>query len=248
MLTLVVELVYLPGDIGRMNTVFKFYLQSWIMFALSAGVCFGWVIKSLRYWHPRLTFFWQLILFLLVTSTFLFTTLGTTDKVRDRMNPEAATSLDGMAYMASATYYDMGVEMNLEEDYHAIQWMQDNVEGSPVILEGQAYEYRWGNRFTIYTGLPGVIGWNWHQRQQRAILRNNVVQERVDAVNIFYTTESIDVMLDFIEKYDVAYIVVGQLEHAFYPGGELDKFERYEGELWDEVFRYGSTVIYQVVD
>jgi len=248
MLTLVVELVYLPGDIGRMNTVFKFYLQSWIMFALSAGVCFGWVIKSLRYWHPRLTFFWQLILFLLVTSTFLFTTLGTTDKIRDRMNSDAATGLDGMAYMASATYYDMGVEMDLGEDYHAIRWMQDNVEGSPVILEGQAYEYRWGNRFTIYTGLPGVIGWNWHQRQQRAILRNNVVQERVDAVNAFYTTESLDVMLNFIEKHDIAYIVVGQLEHAFYPGGELDKFERYDGELWNEVFRYGSTVIYKVFE
>lgn len=248
MLTLVVELVYLPGDIGRMNTVFKFYLQSWIMFALSAGVCLGWVIKSIRSWHPRLAFIWQLILFCLVTSALLFTTLGTTDKIRDRMSADAPTSLDGMAYMASATYYDMGVEMDLKEDYEAIRWMQDHIEGSPVILEGQAYEYRWGNRFTIYTGLPGVIGWNWHQRQQRAILRNNVVQERVDAVNAFYNTESLDIIMDFIEKFDVAYIVVGQLEYAFYPDGGLDKFDRYEGELWNEVYRFGNTVIYQVID
>ena len=68
-----------------------------------------------------------------------------------------------MTYMNYATYYDMGVVMDLSEDYRAIQWMQDNVIGSPVILEGQAYEYRWGNRFTIYTGLPGVVGWNWHK-------------------------------------------------------------------------------------
>ena len=138
------------------------------------------------------------------------------------------STLDGMTYMNYATYYDMGVVMDLSEDYRAIQWMQDNVIGSPVILEGQAYEYRWGNRFTIYTGLPGVVGWNWHQRQQRAILRNNVVQERVDQVGQFYMTEDISYVETFLEQYDVSYIVFGQLEKAFYPGTGLDKFESSE--------------------
>ena len=247
-LTLVVELVYLLGDIGRMNTVFKFYLQSWILFALSAGVCFGWTVRSLRYWQPRLSFIWQLIMFGLVSSAFLFTTLGTTDKIRDRMSTDAPTGLDGMTFMASSTYYDMGVEMDLREDYDAILWMQENIEGSPVILEGQAYEYRWGNRFTIYTGLPGVVGWNWHQRQQRTILQNNAVQERVDAVNTFYTTDSLEFVVNFLDQFDVSYIVVGQLEQAFYPGDGLDKFDRYRGELWEEVYRSKLTVIYRVID
>ena len=35
-LTLAAEMVYLPGDIGRMNTVFKLYLQAWMMFALAS--------------------------------------------------------------------------------------------------------------------------------------------------------------------------------------------------------------------
>jgi len=247
-LTLVVELIYLPGDIGRMNTVFKFYLQAWIMFALVAGVCFGWVVKSLRYWNNRLGFFWQAIFFILVTSAALFTVMGTTDKIRDRMAPSAPHTLDGMAYMESATYYDMGVEMQLVEDYQAIRWMQENIEGSPVILEGQAYEYRWGNRYTIYTGLPGVVGWNWHQRQQRAVLRNNIVQERVDAVGTFYLTEDPTYVADFIDQYDVEYVILGQLERIFFPGAGLEKFERYDGELWEEVFRNGTTIIYEVLE
>jgi YYY domain-containing protein len=247
-LTLVVELIYLPGDIGRMNTVFKFYLEAWILFALSAGVCLGWVVKSLRYWNNHLEFFWQGVLFLLVASATLFTLMGTADKIRDRMATDAPHTLDGMSYMEYATYYDMGVEMVLEEDYQVIKWMQENIEGSPVILEGQAYEYRWGNRYTIYTGLPGVVGWNWHQRQQRAILRSNIVQERVDAVGTFYLTEDLTYVMDFIEEYDVSYIILGQLERAFFPGPGLDKFAAYESQLWEEVFRYESTIVYEVLD
>ncbi|MBW6465564.1 MAG: hypothetical protein K0B06_03575 [Brevefilum sp.] len=245
-LTLAVELIYLPGDIGRMNTVFKFYLQAWILFALAAGVCFGWLVKSLRYWRMRLVFMWQVALFVLVAGAALFTVLGTADKVRDRMAPDAPQTLDGMTYMAYASYYDMGLDMQLIEDYYAIRWIQDHIEGSPVILEGQAYEYRWGNRYTIYTGLPGVVGWNWHQRQQRAVLRNNAVQERVNAVDTFYNTEDMAFVSAFLEAHDVSYVVVGQLEQAFYPGAGLEKFQRYEGQLWDAVYRVGSTVIYQV--
>jgi YYY domain-containing protein len=247
-LTLVVELIYMVGDIGRMNTVFKFYLQAWIMLALSSGVCLAWTLQSLKYWKPKLEFVWQVLLFLLVVSAALFPLMGTRDKIHDRMAEGVPTTLDGMAYMANATYYDMGMNMQLEQDYEAILWMQENVEGSPVILEGQAYEYRWGNRYTINTGLPGVVGWNWHQRQRRAALQNNEVQERVDAVGTFYLTEDLNYVRDFIDRYNVAYIVVGQLEEAFFPGVGLAKFEANDGVLWQEVFRTGHTVIYQVLD
>jgi uncharacterized membrane protein len=246
-LTLVVELIYLPGDIGRMNTVFKFYLQAWVMFGLAAGVCLIWLVKSLRYWREHLAFLWQAALYVLVASAALFTVMGTMDKIQDRMAAEAPHTLDGMAYMQYATYYDLGQEMNLSEDYQAIIWMQEKIKGSPVILEGQAYEYRWGNRYTIYTGLPGVVGWNWHQRQQRASLRNNIVQERVDAVNNFYTTEDRSYVTDFIGKYDVKYIVLGQLEKIFYPGPGLEKFNAYDGQLWERVYQVGETTIYKVL-
>jgi YYY domain-containing protein len=246
-LTLVVELIYLPGDIGRMNTVFKFYLQAWIMFGLSSGICLIWTLKSLRYWQERLVFAWQALLYILIASAALFTVMGTTDKIQDRMASEAPHTLDGMTYMQYATYYDLGSEMNLEEDYQAIRWMQENIEGSPVILEGQAYEYRWGNRFTIYTGLPGVVGWNWHQRQQRAILMSNVVQERVDSVNTFYLTEDPQYVSDFLEEFDIQYVIFGQLEKIFYPGVGLEKFEAYEGQLWEAVYRVGETTIYRVL-
>ena len=141
--------------------------------------------------------------------------------------------------------------MDLSADYRAIHWMQENVKGSPVIVEANVPEYRWGTRFTIYTGLPGVVGWNWHQRQQR-VLASNTVFQRVDEITAFYKTSDPAQVVVFLKKYHVQYIIVGQLERAEYRDIEnndagLVKFEKYNGTLWNEVYRDGQTVIYTVI-
>jgi uncharacterized membrane protein len=153
--------------------------------------------------------------------------------------------MDSITYMQHAQYADFDVNMNLADDYKAIRWMQDHVLGSPVIVEANCPEYRWCTRFTIYTGLPGVVGWNWHQRQQRT-LYPQVVEDRVSQVGSFYTTADAQQAEDFLRRYNVRYIIVGQLERAEYPGPGLLKFVHYEGQLWDAVYREGQTVIYQV--
>ena len=118
--------------------------------------------------------------------------------------------------------------------------------GSPVIIEGNMVEYHWGTRFTVYTGLPNVIGWNWHQRQQRARAPEYVIPERLNDVNEFYVTPNIDRARDILDKYKIQFIIVGQLERVLYPGTGLEKFDQYNGSLWNEVFRDGETVIYRV--
>jgi uncharacterized membrane protein len=51
-----------------------------------------------------------------------------------------------------------------------------------------------------------------------------------------------------LRKYDVRYIIVGQLERNHYPGPGLEKFSQANGSLWREVYRDGETVIYEVPD
>lgn len=248
-ITLAVEFIALDGDIGRMNTIFKLYLQAWAMFAVSAASAFAWLLPALSQWRRKQRRFYQAGLYTLLGCAFLFTLTASADKISDRLNPAAPHSLDAMEYMAHSELWD-GQTMQLIQDYRAIRWMQDNVQGSPVIVEANCSEYRWCTRFTIYTGLPGVVGWNWHQRQQRGMFAPQV-QARVDEVSAFYKTGDLQAALSFLKKYDVRYIVVGQLERNIYPvvAGEPDglaKFVEYEGVFWDAVYQNGNTTIYSV--
>jgi YYY domain-containing protein len=247
LMTLMVEVVVLRGDIARMNTVFKFYLQVWALFSVSAGAGLGWLISALRRWEPSWRVAWQVGLAILVAAAGLYTVMGGLAKINDRMTDAAPHTLDGMAYMQYSTYNEAGTEMDLSQDYHAIRWMQENINGSPVIVEANSPNlYRWYTRYTIYTGLPSVLGWEWHQQQQRAVNPASWVNSRLQEINQFYLTEDIHAALDFLRKYEVRYIVLGQLERITYAGPGIEKFPAFNGNYWREVYREGDTVIYEV--
>lgn len=250
-LTLAVELVAVKGDINRMNTVFKFYYQSWSLMSLSAAAALGWILdKPGGLTNRRLI--WLLGLCMLVFGAFLYPLTATKAKLEDRMTPAAPHTLDGMSYMAYSTYGDGPTpetyqEMQLAQDYYAIRWVQQNIEGSPVVVEANTPEYRhWGSRFTIYTGLPGVVGWNWHERQQRALTPDTWVYDRIDAIRSFYMTTNHQKAEEFIRKYNVGIIILGQLERIYYQGAGLEKFSQLDGVLWDKVYEDQETVIYRV--
>jgi len=247
-LTVLVEFVVLSGDISRMNTVFKFYLQVWILFAVAAGPALAWMVATRHQWSPRLVSLWTGGLTLLVLGAAFYTYQAGLSKVEDRMAPNAPHTLDGMTYMAYAQYADQGQTMDLSDDSRAIQWMQENVSGSPVIVEANTVEYHWGSRFTIYTGLPGVVGWNWHQRQQRGVVSPEEVEERVREVGEFYSTTDEAWTRQFLSQYQVSYIVVGELEQAYYPPAGLAKFSQMQAEgLLQSVYSAGHTIIYKVL-
>jgi len=246
LLTLFVEVFVLKGDIGRMNTVFKFYLQVWTLLAFSASLASWWILKRALAGTMRWMKGFRLVSWILLIGALLYPMTAGLAKIKDRYVSDASHSLDGMNFMVGATYGENGVEMQLADDLPAIRWMQQNIQGTPVIVEGHVTEYRWGNRFTIYTGLPGVIGWNWHQRQQRAVTPSEWVTDRVAELNDFYNTPSLSAAVTFLRKYNVQYIVVGQLENAIYTDEGLSKFLPEAQGPWTIVYQQGDTMILKV--
>ncbi|MAU09249.1 MAG: hypothetical protein CL607_05465 [Anaerolineaceae bacterium] len=286
-LTLAVEIITITGDIGRQNTVFKFYLQVWLIFSVVGGAAFSWLFTSSDYWRAGLRFLWYIPLMTLFVIAAMFPITATRARTLDRYSPssgfyhsvlpeetiedlaelyfvtpewlreannmpddaqpamgdtitiippsdlnEPATTLDGIAYMQYAAHHPLNSEaavlINMDHDYNIIRWLQENVVGTPVIIEGRnpASEYTWTGRIAINTGLPSVLGWNFHQRQQRTFdPLPTMVQLREGNINYFYDTADIAGAVRILRTYDVRYIILSTYERIWSTSAGLAKFD-----------------------
>ncbi|OAI42861.1 hypothetical protein AYO41_03345 [Verrucomicrobia bacterium SCGC AG-212-E04] len=226
-LSLLVEYVVLAGDVGRMNTVFKFYYQVWVFFALASAMALPTIFAALPAWKAHWRGAWLGGFGLLVALSALYPITGTPQKIRDRIVKTAPT-LDGLAFAETAEYSLRGKNFRLQPDLHAIRWLQDHVKGSPVLLEMNLDRtlYSWGSRYAIHTGLPSIAGWSWHQRQQQAGLQASHVDDRIAEVQRIYATTDLDEARKLIDRYGVQLIVVGELERIYAPPEGLEKFDR----------------------
>jgi YYY domain-containing protein len=252
-LSLAVEIVVLKGDIGRMNTVFKFYLQVWLLLSVAAAISLSWARTLTRHWSTSLRELWWGMMILLVLGGALFLPFGIRARAVDRISPATGLTLDGMAFMQHAVITD-GPEGDMKEiplagDYHAIRWIQENVAGSPVIIEGLGRrEYLWANRVSVHTGLPAVVGWRWHQVQQRVGVGGELVNWRRADVDTLYQTTNTSHAQEILNRYGVRYVYVGQYERAYYDQRGLGKFSQMveKGALRVAYDAYGVT-LYEVV-
>ncbi|GAB4555822.1 MAG: hypothetical protein OHK0023_27490 [Anaerolineae bacterium] len=250
-ISLGVEIVVLDGDIGRQNTFFKFYMQVWMMLSVASGVILAWLIASLPRWGSSARTGWLFALSALLSVAALFPIMSTVGKNAMRMAPDAPRTLDGNAYMEYATYYYGSDAVPMKNDLAMIRWLQDNVQGTPVILEAHQYpsEYQYNSRIAISTGLPAVIGWRFHQQQQRTLdpLPNLVVQRAANA-RAMYESLDIEVVWDMLRYYKVRYIILGGLERVTYTAGGLEKFDTMvELGLLKVVFEQDEDRIYEVI-
>jgi YYY domain-containing protein len=261
-LSAMVDLITLDGDIDRMNTVFKFYIHIWILLAL-AGAFGIWYVFAALGWRPRkrkpgagngafsfgfLNVGWLAALVILVGGGLIFPLVGTQARVdtSERFPQYTGNTNDGMDYMQYAVYGDENGQIDLSYDYDALLWMRANVQGTPVIVEGVTPNYRWGGRFSIYTGLPTVVGWEWHQQQQRGQYADMVTAREKELAD-FYSGTSVPAADAFLRKYEVKYVIVGQLEQLYYPKQGLAKFQAMAGRELDLVYKNDKVQIYKVV-
>ena len=242
-----VDIWRIEGDIDRMNTVFKFYLQIWIILGIAASYFLYRLLNRTQFRSKAAILFpWIILIILLGSGSLIYTTIGTIDRTQDRFSSSKTLfTLNGYAFTETSIYEDENGDIDLSADMTAINWIRENIPGSPIILEGITPSYRWGSRVSTHSGLPTVIGWEWHQQQQRWEHQNEI-NARMNDVDAIYTTPGFQVARDLLDKYRIKYIFVGEVEKLYYPAIGLEKiYSGLDGKL-EKIYDQHGVVIMKV--
>ncbi len=195
LMVLAPEFVYLQDNFGaRMNTIFKFYYQAWMLWSLSAGfaavVLFSkgsWLAKGLVV---------VLILLGLVYPTLAFPTKT------DNFQTSNGYTLNAGEYM---TRYQ-------PDEAAAITWLAQAEDG--VVAEAVGGQYSTFARVATHSGQPTVLGWPGHEGQWRGGYTE--VGGREGDIRTLYETPDWQTALTIIQRYGVRYIYLGSLENTSY--------------------------------
>jgi len=234
---LLVEFVYVREQAGpgRLNTVFKTYMQIWILWAIAAGVALSHLVATHRpslalsggRWKPALGAFAAV----LVVSTSLYAGLALSNHFGDGpiAQPDEPT-LDAVRF----------INTEHPDEAPAIRWLDANVEGQPNMVSASG-GYRWqssagkgANAPSSLTGIPTVVGW-FHEIGYRG---QDAFNERKSDVRTIYTGDPAR-RAELLAQYDVEYIYVGPAERATYDNPGFDGVEGVTVEKqWPEVTIY----------
>jgi YYY domain-containing protein len=202
-----------------MNTVFKFYFQAWVVWAVASGYILVRLLRQRKMAVASIALF-------MITLGLLYPILA----ISARADEYGGTpTLDGSAYLFEVQ----------PDDFAAIAWLNESVEGEAVILEAPGGSYAYEGRVSAHTGLPAVLGWAAHELQWRGDYDEQARRE--PDIETLYTSVEPEEVLTLLNKYGISYIYVGPTERNRYPAAGLAKF----AGLADVVYEAGAVTIYQ---
>lgn len=232
-----IGLVFLPeifyqkdisaSDFYRANTVWKVTLQAFVLFDIVVGYIVLRLLSAKREKFKEYFLKANLIFVLGIVMLYPFYSLPQAyNKLRDYKG------LEGTSYLKN--FYP--------DDYQAIQWLNKNIKGQPVIVEAVGESYTDFARVSVNTGLPTVLGWPVHQWYWRGSF--DEPGKRTADVQEIYESQDLNRTKALLHKYGVSYVFLGTLERQQYPNLWEEKFEK----LGEVVFTSGNTKIYKIKD
>ncbi len=225
-LTLVPEFFYLQDGFGtRMNTIFKFYFQAWILWGIAASYCsvilmnrssggLGWLVKT--------------GLALLLMCSLIYPAVMLPAKTGLLRGQPVQLTLDGKAYL----------QRDEPDEWQAFQFLWKMPLGFVVEAVGPQYNPQYA-RVATHAGQPGLLGWEGHEIQWRGSARE-MGSRRVDIETLYQTSDWIRAK-EIIQQYGIRYIYIGAVERNTYRVSE-NKFSANLGLL----FANANVRIYEV--
>jgi YYY domain-containing protein len=221
-LVLTPEFFYLRDQFGwRMNTIFKFYFQTWIIWGLSAAFVSALLISTLKkFWGVIYKVGWVI----LIAMSLAYPIFGILTKT-DNLKPSILT-LDGNAYFENGS----------PDEWAGIRWLQQAPLG--VVAESVGGSYSQYARVSTQSGDPTVLGWVGHESQWRGGAKE--MGSRETDISTLYKTSDWNTARTILDEYNIRYVFVGDLEHSTYHVNEV----KFQNNL-KPVFQQGSVIIYE---
>jgi uncharacterized membrane protein len=223
LLVIAPEFIYLRDQFGyRLNTIFKFYYQAWLMWSIPAAFGVSILLQRLR---GAAEWVFRSALSLLLFVCLIYPALSISNKTNG-FRPALGWTLDDFRR----------IEQGNPDEAAAIVWLKTAPDG--VVAEAIGGSYTDFGRVSEYTGLPTVLGWPGHESQWRG--SGEPQGTRQEDVALLYNTPDWESALGILQKYDIRYVYVGGLERSTYSVQE-EKFQQNLGLA----FQRGSVTIYE---
>lgn len=218
------EFFFLRDQFGyRINTIFKFYYQAWILWGVAAAFGSVVLLNELRGLQGVL---FSGALVVVLGASLIYPVLSLSTKTND-FNPPQGFTLDGTAYFAQQS----------PDEMDAIRWLSSAPPG--VVAEAVGNSYSDYARISTQSGQPTVLGWPGHESQWRGGAEE-MGSRQGDIERLYRTTDWNDAQ-EILRKYNIRYVYVGPLERSTYVVNE-GKFKQF----LTPVFQQGQVTIYEV--
>ena len=120
-------------------------------------------------------------------------------------------TLDGLAYLPRENPYDAA----------AIRFLNNHIPDQPCLVEfvGEGYN-SWGSRFSIFSGVPALMGWDGHVREWLTGRpgMDADIEQRFQATEQIFKTSDPQTAKKYLDAYGVRLVMVGTLERNGVPG------------------------------
>ena len=222
LLCLIPEFIYLRDVFGtRMNTIFKFYFQTWIIWGVASATM---VVILWNEYKKGSKLLFSFAIFIIIAISLAYPFWGLIDKAN---NPYPTfMNLDGGSFMQR---YD-------QDEYSAINWLRNAQFGH--VAEAVGGSYSGYARVSTFSGLPTILGWPGHEMQWRGGVAE--IGDREREVELLYETTDWMLAKGIIDKYAIKYIYIGNLERLKYQIDEV----KFQNNL-TKIFSNSSVLIYQ---
>jgi uncharacterized membrane protein len=224
------EFIFLRDYFGsRMNTVFKFYYQGWLLLGISSAYFIVVALAEIRQRFGVVQGLGILSL-ILVVGSLLYPAAGIYAKTGgfSRTTP----TFDATAYIAQ----------NVPEVVAAANWIRANTTPDQRVLEGKGNSYAaHHNRISVMTGRPTLLGWDGHESQWRGDAYASMAEGRGQAIEMIYRTAPAGEIPALLGHWEIDYVFDGPSEIEMYGITPARLAEL--AEVMDVVFEQGEVRI-----